>query len=89
MYDWSTGVGTEVHSMGDVNEDSNSSSWPLFYGEKTLTNGHHCNGFIPRTITDANTGCDKDVLKQKMLEHEIIFKNQVPKVGILTRFKSF
>lgn len=58
--------------MRDANEDSNSSSWPLFYGEKSLNNGHYYNGFIPRTISD-----DKDALKQKMLEHEAIFKNQV------------
>ncbi|CAH1431527.1 unnamed protein product [Lactuca virosa] len=74
-------MGTEVHckssfegyySMRDANEDSNSSSWPLFYREKSLNNGHYYNGFIPRTISD-----DKDALKQKMLEHEAIFKNQV------------
>ncbi|KAI3733743.1 hypothetical protein L6452_13198 [Arctium lappa] len=66
------------YSMRDVNEDSNSSSWPLFYGEKPLTNGHYYNGFIPRsTIADAHPGYDKDALKQKMLEHEDIFKKQV------------
>ncbi|MFS7992824.1 hypothetical protein Hanom_Chr12g01086821 [Helianthus anomalus] len=67
----------EYYAMGDVNEDSNSSSWPVFYGEKPLTNGHYYNGFIPRTVADANPGCDKEMLKQRMLEHEAIFKNQV------------
>ncbi|GKC58966.1 actin-binding FH2 [Tanacetum coccineum] len=80
-------MGTEVHckssferyySMRDVNEDSNSSSWPLFYGDnKALTNGHYYNGFVPRTVADAYPGCDKEAIKQKMLEHEAIFKNQV------------
>lgn len=79
-------MGTQVHckgylpsyySMRDLNEDSNSSSWPLFYGDKTLPNGQYCNGFTSRTITDAYPGYDKDILKQKMLEHEAIFKNQV------------
>ncbi|KAI3696352.1 hypothetical protein L1987_79366 [Smallanthus sonchifolius] len=87
-------MGTEVHckssfegyySMGDVNEDSNSSNWPLFYGEKTLNNGHYYNGFIPRTITDANPGCDKDALKQQMVEHETVFKNQVYELHRLYR----
>ena len=82
-------MGTEVHckssfegyySMRDVNEDSNSSSWPLFYGDnKGLTNGHYYNGFVPRTVADAYPGCDKEAIKQKMLEHEAIFKNQVLK----------
>ncbi|KAF5793867.1 hypothetical protein HanRHA438_Chr08g0332651 [Helianthus annuus] len=79
-------MGTEVHckssfeeyySMRDVNEDSNSSNWRIFYGEKGLTNGHYYNGFTPRTVADADTEGDKDALKQKMLEHEAIFKNQV------------
>ncbi|KAI3730725.1 hypothetical protein L1987_61900 [Smallanthus sonchifolius] len=87
-------MGTEVHckssfegyySMRDVNEDSNSSNWPLFYGEQGLTNGHYYNGFIPRIIADADPGCDKDALKQRMLEHEAIFKNQVYELHRLYR----
>lgn len=74
-------MGTEVHySMRDVNEDSNSSSWPLFCGDKQqplTNNGHYFNGFIPRTVSDAYPGCEKDAVKQKMLEHEAIFKDQV------------
>lgn len=63
--------------MRDLNEDSNSSSWPHFYGDKTLTSGQYFNGYVQRTVTDACPGYDKDTLKQKMLEHEAIFKNQV------------
>lgn len=63
--------------MRDLNEDSNSSSWPLFYGDKTLTSGQYYNGYIQRTVTNACPGYDKDSLKQKMLEHEATFKNQV------------
>ncbi|KAL3501473.1 hypothetical protein ACH5RR_035922 [Cinchona calisaya] len=79
-------MGTQVHcesylpgyySMRDLNEDSNGSSWPLFYGDKTITNGQYYNGYIPKAIADAYPGYDKDQLKQKMLEHEAIFKNQV------------
>lgn len=63
--------------MRDLNEDSNSSSWPLFYGDKALTSGQYYNGYVQRTVVDACPGYDKDALKQKMLEHEAIFKNQV------------
>lgn len=83
------GMGTKVqcksylpgynNSMRDLNEDSNSSSWPHFYGDKSsLTNAqYYNNNFMPRTVTDSYPGYDKDVLKQKMLEHETIFKSQV------------
>ncbi|KAM7484402.1 hypothetical protein LguiA_000411 [Lonicera macranthoides] len=66
------------NSMRDLNEDSNCSSWPHFYGDKSsLTNTqYYNNNFMPRTVTDSYPGYDKDVLKQKMLEHETIFKNQ-------------
>ncbi|XP_057947984.1 uncharacterized protein LOC131143727 [Malania oleifera] len=65
------------YSMRDLNEDCNSGSWPLYYGEKTLANGQYCNGFLPRTVADAYTGYNKDVVKQTMLKHEAIFKSQV------------
>ncbi|KAJ0830836.1 hypothetical protein HanPSC8_Chr15g0660051 [Helianthus annuus] len=84
-------MGTEVHSknlfpgyhsMRNVNEDSNSSSWHLF---NTLTNGHYYDGFTPRTVTDAYSGHDKDELKHKMLQHEAVFKDQVHELHRLYR----
>ncbi|CAN4124556.1 unnamed protein product [Withania somnifera] len=89
-------MGTQVHykgflpsyySMRDLNEDSNSSSWPLIYGDKTIPNGQYCNGFTSRTITDAYLGYDKDMFKQKMLEHEAIFRNQVVELHRLYRIQ--
>ena len=65
------------YSMRDLNEDSGSSNWPLFYGDRTLANGQYCNGFLPRTVTNAYSGYEKHALKQTMLEHEAIFKDQV------------
>lgn len=65
--------------MRDLNETSNSCSWPLYYGDKTVVNGQYYNGFLPRTATDLYPGYDKDVVKQTMIEHEAIFKNQVLK----------
>ncbi|KAG8383057.1 hypothetical protein BUALT_Bualt05G0145100 [Buddleja alternifolia] len=79
-------MGTKVHyksylpgycSMRDLNEDSSSSSWPLFYRAKPVINGQYCNGFMPGTLIDSYPGHEKDALKQKMLEHEAVFKNQV------------
>ncbi|KAL2546706.1 Plant protein of unknown function [Forsythia ovata] len=90
------GMGTKVHcksylpgyySMRDLNEDSSSSSWPLFYGDDNVTSGQYYNGFMPRTITDRCLGHDKDALKQKMLEHETIFKNQVHELHRLYRIQ--
>ncbi|KAK9064610.1 hypothetical protein SSX86_015992 [Deinandra increscens subsp. villosa] len=84
-------MGTEVHyknlfpgyhSMRNVNEESTSSSWHLF---NALTNGHYYDGFTPRTVTDAYFGHDKDELKQKMLLHEAVFKNQVYELHRLYR----
>ncbi|KAL7240637.1 hypothetical protein ACSBR2_006316 [Camellia fascicularis] len=79
-------MGTKVHcesylsgyySMRDLNLDSSSSNWHLFYGDKTLANGQYYNSFLPRTPKNAYPGGDKDALKQTMLEHEAIFKRQV------------
>lgn len=81
----SAGMETQVHckgylpayySMSYVSEDLNN-RLPLHYGEKILTNAQYCNGFMSRTTIDLDPGYDKDVLKQKILEHEETFKNQV------------
>ncbi|KAG8654190.1 uncharacterized protein LOC110615491 isoform X1 [Manihot esculenta] len=90
------GMGTKVHcescfpgyfSMRDLNEDSNSCSWPLYYGDRAFTNGQYYNGFLPRTITDVYPGYDKDVVKQTMLEHEAIFKTQLCELHRLYRIQ--
>ncbi|XP_022776803.1 LOW QUALITY PROTEIN: uncharacterized protein LOC111318296 [Durio zibethinus] len=75
------------YSMRDLNEDSNSCSWPHYYGDKTLTNGQYYNGFFPRAVVDAYPGYDKDLLKRTMLEHEAIFKNQVYELHRLYRIQ--
>lgn len=80
------GMGTKVqcrsylpgfYSMKDLNEDSSSSNWPMFYADHALANGQYCNGFFPSTITNSYSGYEKYALKQTMLEHEAIFKHQV------------
>lgn len=66
----------DYNSMSYLSEDSNN-GWPLHYGEKIYTNAQYCNGFMSRITIDEDPGYDKDVLKQKILEHEETFKNQV------------
>lgn len=86
MYILLPGMGTKVqckshvpgyYSLRDMNEDSSSSIWSPFHGDKNLFNGQYCNGFIQRTVRDEYPEYGKDVLKQKMIEHEMVFKNQV------------
>ncbi|KAF5449558.1 hypothetical protein F2P56_029990 [Juglans regia] len=89
-------MGTKVHCksllpgyypMRDLNENSNSCSWPLYYGDKTFVNGQYYNGFQLRAPTDLYPGYDKDVVKQTMLEHEAIFKKQVHELHRLYRIQ--
>ncbi|KAK1362040.1 hypothetical protein POM88_046514 [Heracleum sosnowskyi] len=79
-------MGTKVHckshtpgyySIRDMNGDSSSSIWSPFHGDKNLLNGQYFNGFIQRRVRDEYPEYEKDVLKQKMIEHEMVFKNQV------------
>ncbi|POO03449.1 hypothetical protein TorRG33x02_006540 [Trema orientale] len=72
-------------SMRDLNEDSNSCSWPLYYNDKILTNGQYYNGFRSRFAAEAYPGYDKDAVKRTMLEHEAIFKDQVYELHRLYR----
>ncbi|XP_016461224.1 uncharacterized protein LOC107784589 [Nicotiana tabacum] len=72
------------NSMSYLSEDSNN-GWPLHYGEKIYTNAQYCNGFMSRITIDEDPGYDKDVLKQKILEHEETFKNQVLELHRLYR----
>ncbi|CAH9128960.1 unnamed protein product [Cuscuta epithymum] len=74
--------------MRNFSEDASSSNWPHFYGDRSLTNGQYCNnGFLSRSVMDAYPGYDKDAVKQKMLEHEAIFKNQVIELHRLYRIQ--
>ncbi|XP_050371850.1 uncharacterized protein LOC126789835 [Argentina anserina] len=75
------------YSVRDLNEDPNNCTWPMYYGEKTLSNTQYYNGFLPRAPVDAYQGYGKDAVKQKMLEHEAIFKNQVYELHRLYRIQ--
>ncbi|CAL1395046.1 unnamed protein product [Linum trigynum] len=73
--------------MRDLSDESNSCSWPLYYGDKTFTNGQYYNGFMPKAITDTYSGYDKDLVKRTMLEHETIFRNQLYELHRLYRIQ--
>lgn len=86
-------MGTKVqnlpgyYSMRDLNEESSSCGWPLFYGDKSLTNGQYYNNYLPSSTTDACSAYDKDVVKRMMLQHEAIFKDQVCELHRLYRIQ--
>lgn len=65
-------------SMRDLNEDANVYvNWTLHYRDKPLPNGQFYDCSRPSATADSCIGYDKDSVKQKMLEHEAIFKQQV------------
>ncbi|XP_074274671.1 uncharacterized protein LOC141598794 [Silene latifolia] len=55
------------------------------YNDVNLPNGQFYYGFLQGTITDSPTGFDKEVVKQTMLKHEAIFKEQVYELHRLYR----
>lgn len=75
------GMGETVHCesllplMRDLSEDSNSCSWSMYCGDKNLPYGQCQNGFSMRAAADSVY--ERDFLKQTMIEHEAVFKNQV------------
>ncbi|TKY58924.1 inorganic phosphate transporter 1-4 [Spatholobus suberectus] len=86
-------MGTKVqslpgyYSMRDLNEESSSCGWPLYYGDKTLANGQYYHNYLSSAAADVCSAHDKDVVKQMMLEHEAIFKNQVFELHRLYRIQ--
>lgn len=83
----SKGMGTKVQienypvghcSMRDLSRESNGASWPsCFRDHKLPSEQFYYDGFVPGAVADSHSGYDKELVKQTMLEHEAIFKNQV------------
>ncbi|GAB4829084.1 hypothetical protein Ancab_018746 [Ancistrocladus abbreviatus] len=73
------------YSMRDLSHDSNGGSWATYYADNSFPNPQYCYGFSPRGISDLCPGYDRDIVKQTMLEHEAIFKNQVCELHRLYR----
>ncbi|KAL5100142.1 hypothetical protein RYX36_004469 [Vicia faba] len=87
-------MGTKVQNlpgyysmMRDLNEESSSCGWPLFYRDKTPINGKCFDNYVPSVVADACSVDDKDVVKRMMLEHEAVFKNQVCELHRLYRIQ--
>ncbi|CAA7019482.1 unnamed protein product [Microthlaspi erraticum] len=75
-------------SMRDHSEDSNSCNWSMYGGDKNLPpyGQQYQNGFSARPAPpESYSGNERDVLKQTMLEHEAVFKNQVHELHRLYR----
>ncbi|XP_051144516.1 uncharacterized protein LOC127260693 isoform X2 [Andrographis paniculata] len=71
--------------MENLNEDSSNGFWPFMFGDKIPMNGHYY-GFTQR-VDNGYLRHEKDVLKQKMLQHEAVFKNQVSELHRLYRIQ--
>nr|KYP37903.1 hypothetical protein KK1_040885 [Cajanus cajan] len=86
-------MGTKVqslpghYSMRDLNEESSSCGWPLYYGDKTVANGQYYHNYLSSAAADVCSTHDKDVVKKTMLDHEAIFKNQVFELHRLYRIQ--
>lgn len=73
------------YPMRDLNEDYYICNWPHYHQDKALLSKQLYNGFWSRPAADEFTGSDKDVVKQTIIEHEAVFKNQVYELHRLCR----
>lgn len=65
------------YSTRNLKMDANGSTWPLNYDDKTLKSEYCYSGiFLPLSPAQV-LGYNKEVLKQTMLKHETIFRDQV------------
>ncbi|XP_031249905.1 uncharacterized protein LOC116107754 isoform X1 [Pistacia vera] len=65
------------YSTMDLNLDANGSIWPLNNIDKIFMNGHDYNGALLLPSPHQHLVQNKDTLKQAMLKHEAIFKDQI------------
>ncbi|KAK1296380.1 hypothetical protein QJS10_CPB15g01309 [Acorus calamus] len=70
------------YTMRDFGADANSRSWSFYYND--LRSMQHYNGFASTSV-DGYPEDDKELLKQTMLKHETIFRNQVYELHRLYR----
>ncbi|XP_075661983.1 uncharacterized protein LOC142631649 isoform X1 [Castanea sativa] len=65
------------YSRINLNMEANSSTWPVNDIDKVFDHGPFYNGFLPSFPPDQVLGYQKEVLKQEMLKHETIFRDQI------------
>lgn len=79
-------MGTEVqskmylqgyYSLRDLNNNAGKGSWPLHCEQKTLRSGQYHEIFLTRPEMDGYDGHDKELLRQTILKHETVFRQQV------------
>ncbi|CAL9052558.1 unnamed protein product [Musa banksii] len=71
-------------SMQDVKEDA-TSGWYTYFQDKKSSEYLH-DSYVPKLV-NGNSGQDKEMLKQVMLEHDTIFRNQVFELHRLYRIQ--
>lgn len=64
-------------SSRDLTVGDNGGLWTLYNAEKILNNVHSRNVFLPMPTKDEISVYEKEVLRQTILQHESIFRDQV------------
>ena len=62
------------YSARSLNLDASGSTWPLNFDDKASHSGNYCNSY---SSSNYLLTYNKELLKQTMLKHETIFKDQV------------
>lgn len=75
------------YSVSDLSSNAIRGSWLKCYDDKTLNASHHYDHVLQRETLEDYSEIDKEVLKQAMLKHEIIFRNQVYELHRLYRIQ--
>ncbi|GFZ17053.1 hypothetical protein Acr_26g0003230 [Actinidia rufa] len=73
----------ECYSSRDLNVGANGGTWTLYNNERILTSGHARNVFL--LPTEDQVLVYKEVLRQTILKHESIFRDQVHELHRLYR----
>ncbi|KAF3437590.1 hypothetical protein FNV43_RR20346 [Rhamnella rubrinervis] len=73
------------YSTRNLKMDANGSTWPLNYDDKTLKSEYCYSGFFLPLSPAQVLGFNKEVLKQTMLKHETIFRDQIQELHRLYR----
>lgn len=82
LYD---GYFTGYFSTTDLNKDASSSTWHLNNTYRKLEDSHRYNGLLSTLPADQVSGYNKEVLKQTMLKHEAMFRDQIHELHRLYR----
>ncbi|XP_022885170.1 uncharacterized protein LOC111401592 [Olea europaea var. sylvestris] len=65
------------YCVRNLNAGTNDFSWPIFNGDTSHKSGRSYNVSLPPSGVNQYLGYDKEVMRQRMLEHEATFRLQV------------